>query len=118
MAEEKKTVISPVADDDRWWAALSYIFSPLVPIIALLMEDKKNNPYVRFHAIQSLVWGVALFVMVFVTVFASFLIIGFCLVPLVFVMALATFYFAYKAYQGEEFKIPLVTDLIHNQGWA
>jgi hypothetical protein len=117
MAEKKSTVVSP-SDDDRLWAALSYIFSPLVPVIALLLEDKKDNPYIRFHAIQSLIWGVAIFIMVFLAVFGSFLIIGICLIPLVFVMILGTFYYAYKAYQGDDFKIPVVTDLIRNQGWA
>ena len=114
MTESK----SVPASDDRLWAALSYIFTPFVPIIALLLEDKKDNPYVRFHAVQSLVWGVFLGILIFVTIFGSFLIIGFCLVPLVIIAGLMTFYYAYKAYQGDEFKIPVITDMIRNQGWA
>jgi len=31
-----------VTSDDRLMAALAYVFSPLVPIIFLLMEDKKK----------------------------------------------------------------------------
>jgi hypothetical protein len=32
-----------VTSDDRLMAALAYVFSPLVPIIFLLMEDKKTD---------------------------------------------------------------------------
>jgi uncharacterized membrane protein len=28
------------------------------------------------------------------------------------------FYLAYLAYQGQEVKVPFVTDFIRNQGWA
>ena len=32
-----------ITSDDKLWALLAYIFSPLVPIIILLMEDKKSR---------------------------------------------------------------------------
>src|SRR5688572_13420930 len=47
-----------VTSDDKLWALLAYIFSPLVPIIILLMEDKKNRPFIRAHNMQALVVGV------------------------------------------------------------
>ncbi len=34
---------SDITSDDKLWAALAYVFSPLVPIILMLMEDKKNQ---------------------------------------------------------------------------
>jgi uncharacterized membrane protein len=34
------------------------------------------------------------------------------------VILLAMLYPAYKAYQGEMFAIPTLTDFIKNQGWA
>lgn len=37
------------SSDDRLMAALAYIFSPLVPIIFLLLDDKKNRPFIRAH---------------------------------------------------------------------
>ena len=38
-----------ISSDDRLMAALAYVFSPLVPIIFLLMEDKKNRPFIKAH---------------------------------------------------------------------
>lgn len=40
---------SEVTSDDKLWALLAYIFSPLVPIILMLMEDKKNRPFIKAH---------------------------------------------------------------------
>ena len=34
---------SEITSDDKLWALLAYILSPLVPIIILVMEDKKNQ---------------------------------------------------------------------------
>jgi hypothetical protein len=28
------------------------------------------------------------------------------------------FWWAYQAYQGQDVKIPMISDFIHNQGWA
>ena len=47
MSEEPK--VNTISSDDRLWAALTYIFSPLVPIILLLLDDYKNRPYLRYH---------------------------------------------------------------------
>ena len=47
-----------LTSDDRLWAALSWIpVSPLWPIfaiIALLLEDKKDRPFIRYNAILSI----------------------------------------------------------------
>lgn len=96
--------------DDKLWAALSYVFAPLVGIIVLLMEDKKARPYIKFHAVQSIVISIVLFIVVPIIAIPTF---G-CGSVLYFIM----FWWAYKAYQGEEVKIPVVTDFIRNQGWA
>ena len=53
-----------VTSDDKLWAALAYVFSPLVPIILLLMEDKKNRPFIKAHNAQALVVGVILIIVV------------------------------------------------------
>ena len=99
-----------VTSDDKLWCALSYVFSPLIPIILLLMEDKKKRPFIKFHAVQSLVVGVVLFIVVPILAVPTF---G-CATVLWFVM----FYWAYKAYQGETFDIPIVTNFIKSQGWV
>ena len=101
-----------VSSDDKLWAALAYLFSPLVPIIIMLMEDKKNRPFIKAHSMQSLVFGVVFWG---ITSILSFALIGLCLVPIGFVIEV---YWAYKAYQGETINIPVITDFVKNQGWA
>jgi uncharacterized membrane protein len=46
-----------VTSDDKLWALLAYVLTPIVPIILLLMEDKKNRPFIRAHNAQALAWG-------------------------------------------------------------
>jgi len=101
-----------VTDDDKLWAALAYVFSPLVPVILLLMEDKKNRPFIKAHNAQALAWGVVVFIL---TAVLSFVLIGVCIGVAAFAVQL---YWGYKAYQGEYITIPVVTDFVKNQGWA
>jgi uncharacterized membrane protein len=93
-----------ISDDDKLWSALSWVFFP-VAIIALLMEDKKARPFIRFHAWHSIIAGIVFSIISSVT-------LG-CGTP-VFIISL---YFAYKAYQGEQNEIPVITDFIKGQGW-
>jgi uncharacterized membrane protein len=97
-----------VSDDDRLWAALSWIpISPLWPIVAiilLLIEDKRDRPFIKYHAVLSLLTGV-------VGIVLSVFCVG-------IIIILAMFYFAIKAYQGEEVRIPVLTDFAKNQGWV
>src|ERR1700694_770313 len=65
-----------VTSDDKLWAALAYVFTPIVPIIILLMADKKDRPFIKAHNFQALVWGVAFYVIVTIT---SFFVIGICI---------------------------------------
>ena len=99
-----------VTSDDKLWAALSYVFAPLVGIILMLMEDKKSRPYIRYHAVQSIAIGIVMIIVV--PIIATFT-LG-CGAIIWFIML----YWAYKAYQGEKFSIPVITDLVKNQGWS
>jgi len=101
-----------MTSDDRLWSALAYVFSPLIPILLLLMEEKKKRPFVRYHAYQSLALGIAVWVLV---VILSFIPVIGCITPLIWLLML---YFAYKAYQGETFTVPVITDVIKKQGWV
>lgn len=100
--------------DDKLWAALSYVFAPLIGIIVLLMEDKKARSFIKFHAIQSIAVSIVFWIVVtiFVTVTLGF---GGLCAPVLWLVFL---YWAYKAYQGETFEIPLVTNFIKGQGWV
>ena len=99
-----------VTSDYKLWAALAYVFAPLVPIVLLLMEDKKNRPFIKAHNMQALIMGVVMIVIV--PVLAAF---TFGCGALVWFIML---FWGYKAYKGEYVNIPVVTDLAKNQGWA
>ena len=66
-----------ITPDDRLWAALGYPI-PIIPIIVLLRQDKKNRPFIRFHAIQSLALNIVLWVVYFILSFVSFGILSLC----------------------------------------
>ena len=103
---------SEVTSDDKLWALLAYIFSPLVPIIILLMEDKKNRPYLKFHSMQALVLGV---ISVLCYMVLGFIFIGFCLGLGLLVYQI---YLGINAYQGKTIEAPVIAGFIKKQGWA
>jgi uncharacterized membrane protein len=106
--------MTDVTSDDRLWAALAYVFTPLVPIIILLMNEKKDRPFIRAHNAQALAWAVALFVLNFILTSVTFGLYA-CLWPITIIPQL---YWGYKAYQGEMVNIPVISDFVRNQGWA
>jgi uncharacterized membrane protein len=113
MAEEvvgaEEMVEAPVGSDeitadDKLWALLSYIFCPLIGIIVLLLEDKKDRPFVKYNAVISIILGILVFVLSWA-----------CIGLLVWFYAL---YLGVKSYQGEWVEVPVISDLVRNQGWA
>lgn len=101
---------SEPSSDDKLWSALAYIFSPIIPIILLLIDDKKSRPFINYHAVQAVAVGVVFIILV--PIVAAFTLGCGSLIWLIM------FYWAYKAYQGEYFEIPVVTNFIKNQGWV
>ena len=102
-----------ITNDDKLWAALGYPI-PILPIIALLMEEKKDRQFVRFHAVQSLVFNVALWIIIIIVSTVT-LGIGAICAPLIW---LVTLWPAYDSFQGNFTEIPVITNFIKNQGWA
>lgn len=101
-----------ITSDDKLWALLAYIFSPLVPIILMLMEDKKNRPFIKAHNAQALVLGI---IEVVLYVALGWVFVGLCLG---FVLWIAMIYWGIQAYNGKMVTIPVITDFVKNQGWA
>lgn len=93
-----------VTSDDKLWALLAYVFSPLIPVVILLMPDKKSRPYLKTHTIQALILGIIFIVL-------SPVFIG-------ILVWLYQVYCGYMAYQGKPVVIPVLTDLCQKQGWA
>ena len=87
-------------------AALSYLVGFVTGIIFLLVE--KENRFVRFHAMQSTMLFAGI---VLVDILLQVIpILGALVVFLVVVPASAVLwlFMMFKAYQGEEYKLPLV----------
>lgn len=103
---------SDITSDDKLWAAIGYPI-PILPIVALLMEEKKARPFIKYHAVQALAFNLVLFVVIFVL---SLVTLGFgaCCAPLLW---LAVLWPAYESYQGKYMELPVITDFLKNQGW-
>lgn len=89
-------------------AAASYLLGFITGVVMLLVE--KNNKFVRFHAMQSVVTFGLLFVLGLVPVIGW--VLGVVLVPITFILWLVLMF---KAYQGEMYKLPLVGDFAEKQ---
>lgn len=100
-------------------AALSYVLSIITGVIFFVIE--KENKYVRFHAMQSILFGAAWIVLWIVLGIVS---LGLIFVPIIGWIINAVIYLGlglggfilwlllmYKAYQGEKFKLPIIGDI-------
>ena len=110
----QESMPSELTSDDKLWAALSYVFAPIVGIIVLLMEDKKNRPFVKFNAVQSIAASIVFWIVATIITTVTIGFGGLC----VRVLWLVFLYWAYQAYQGQSVNIPVVTNFIKQQGWA
>lgn len=83
--------------------AIAYVLGPITGIFFLITN---KDPFVKFHAMQSTVVFVALFVLQWV------LGITIILIPLSAIVGLASFILwlvlIYKAWQGEEWEVPVL----------
>ena len=108
---DQYTPISDITDDDKLWSLLSYIFAPLVPVIMILMEEKKNRPFIRYNAMQALVFGIIAMV---INIPLSFVFVG-CITGLAYLGY--AIYLGIQAYNGKIVTIPVLTDFCKKQGW-
>jgi uncharacterized membrane protein len=103
---------SEITNDDKLLAALGYPIA-IVPIIVMVMEDKKNRAFLRYHAIQSIIFNIALWAALIV--FGTFTLgLGFFFAPLLW---LVTLWPAFDSYNGKYTEIPVITKFAKNQGW-
>lgn len=89
-------------------APLSYLAGLLTGIIFYLLE--KENKFVRFHAMQSIVTFGFFFLL---NIALSFIpVVGWGLMPMVGVVQLIVWVILMvKAYKGEKFKLPIAGDI-------
>jgi len=83
--------------------ALAYVLGPITGVIFFIIE---KDPFVKFHAMQSIVVFVSMFILQ--TVLGMTII----LIPLVPLVSILTFglwlFLIYKAWQGKEWEVPVL----------
>ena len=107
MSETKLGVSENIA------GLLAYILGWISGLILLVIE--KENKFVRFHAAQSVVLYLALFILNFIIGFlTSIHYIGFIFALLSLLIALISFvlwiFLMYKAFKGEMYRLPIIAD--------
>jgi uncharacterized membrane protein len=106
-------IIDDITSDDRLWAALGYPI-PLIALIAILMDDKNERPFIRYHAVQAIVFSVVLWTAILLLGIVT-LGIGTMCSPVLWLISLWP---AYDAYQGNYTELPVITNFIKNRGWV
>jgi len=112
MTEER--IVDPnITSDDKLWALLAYLFTPIIPIILMLLEDKKNRPFIKAHNAQALAFGIVGWAIS--ALLSPVVGIG-CVIWVVLVVF--QIIWGLKAHKGEYVTIPVITDFVKKQGWA
>jgi len=103
-------------------AALSYVLGPITGIIVLVLE--RENKFVRFHALQSTLWFLFMWIVFWVVGLLGGLpligwLLGFVLFPVRWAWRLlfiaSKLFLILRAFLGHEFKLPFVGDVAANQ---
>jgi len=103
MAEEKTVTGLPRNTE----AALTYVLGWLTGIIFFLMSKDK---FIRFHAMQSIITFGIITILVIVPV------IGWIISPLAMIVGFVLWLvLIFKAYQGEEFMLPVIGEFAKKQ---
>ena len=87
-----------ISMDDKLWALLAYLFSPLIPLMILFTGDKRQRPFLRAHLFPALLLGL---VNVLNAILSLFLI-----------------YWGIKAFKGQKVEIPILSDFIRDHDWV
>jgi uncharacterized membrane protein len=91
---------------------LCYVVGFITGLIFLLIE--KDNHFIRFHALQSIIVFATLFVLNFVLSFIPFL--GLAMTALLAPLSLVLWIvLMIQAYQGKLFKLPVIGDITEEQ---
>lgn len=109
MANEKNSIkqSSPLKNKNMM-GAVAYLLGFITGVILLVVE--KEDKFVRFHAMQSIVVFGLLFLIGLIPVLGW--VTGVILAPLSFILWLLLMW---KAYQGEMFKLPVLGDFAEKQ---
>ena len=101
--------------DPKVAGLLSWLLFPISSLIFVLIE--KEDKFVKFHAYESLLFGIGVFVAYIISSALTVLLIGLLLVPIVVLVSFVVWILGMvKAYQGEMWKLPIIGDMAEE--WA
>ncbi len=110
------TPLKPMKKDSNLLAAIAYVLGIVVALLIYLIE--KEDKWVRFHAMQAIVfhlaWSVgfgAVFIVLWVVALVTMGVGALCIFaifPIALLVMVANFWFAYRAYKGEYFELPVI----------
>ena len=105
--------------------ALAYVLGFITGIIFLVLEPYKNDRFVRFHAMQSILFSVACIAFSIVWMILTGILIGisgymvFVALPVRLIISLGIFlfwlYLMYQAYSQREYRIPFIGEIAARQ---
>ncbi len=103
--------------------ALCYFAWWVTGVIFLVIEPYKNDKFVRFHAFQAIFFSVALIPLYIIFVILGFVLgmmhLGLLMFPLWLLLMVCIFgawlFLMWKAYNNEQFKLPIIGDLAAKQ---
>ena len=94
--------------DENVAGALCYLFGFITGLIFYLLENQ--NKFVKFHAMQSLITFLGVFIVLMVIWWVPFF--GWILRSIIILLALILWVILMvKAYYGEKFKLPIIGDI-------
>ncbi|HQV29242.1 MAG TPA: hypothetical protein PLG23_09995 [Thermoflexales bacterium] len=102
---------SPADSNQKLYRLLTYLLSPIMPIIVLVSDSMKKDPVLKKDAVQSLAYAVVAFV---ISIILTVTVILACLAPVLFI---PTIIWAIQSYQGKDINIPVITDFCKKQNW-
>jgi uncharacterized membrane protein len=102
-----------VKEENKIHLFLSYLGNVFgVPLALIPMLTVKDDDFIKWHAKQALVIYVAGLVGMVISFVLSFVVIGFCLMPVVGIGALVLSIMGLvKGLNGERWRIPVISDL-------
>ncbi len=118
MTEKPQTPMTATpTEDDRLWGMLAWLpaIGWIFAILILVMEDRKSQPFQRFHAVNALGFSVLVFVINTLLSLTGVGILISC--PLSILLLLYQIYMAVQAYQGNWSEVPWFTNFAKQQGW-
>ncbi len=100
-----------ITGDDRLWVVLCFLLTPLFPLITLFMDSRKDRPFIKYHTVPTLIFGVVEGILIGILQFVP---VVNCIIPFIWIINLI---YALKANKGVYVDIPVITQFAKDQKW-